>query len=777
MATPHGGATYGNTSLSGHARAHLGNVATNGVTGNVGYDGATANHQARLHQGQYVNHGSNHSFTGNNYNYFIQGYPYLGNSNVYMANSNASLPLRPNNTPKSPSKTSPHPKFQYGTLALGHVRLFALHCSGTEPEILEISMYYLPAEDLNKYKYMALSFSWSAAGNGQVPLHVRIPASASQPEITFQALQVPINLDMALRWVRSTSMSNQAFTGSQSVVYLWANSICMNWDSPIDLRQLNAFIPDVFRLADWHIAWLGPKSDQSDMAIKFAAEAVTASSFEQLIASDSGLEKCKAFVDFLKNPLFSHRAFLAELALSYRTMLVIGDKRLDWQPFTVAVEHFSQNFNTVQLEARYSRNCSEEDFTGDIEGLPVMTLVRNIANVSRRSGPKGSWEPLMTLEQLLSVCASCIRFRGSPEQGLLRCLIPVAKRESRIAIPENLPIDDILSRIAASIIRRTRSLDVLCQPWALDGSTTNWTTYSTLAPPKRQPSWIRRCDRLAYPTTDPAKLMQRMHGDPFVSLANSHSTYNACNGRRARYRFAEWYEEQEKQFATLESLDSPANFTNTSAPSFRSLLLSKSITVDGLFIGTVTSVSEPMAEGVIPSHILSILGWDPQNPTVMPDKLLRSLVADRGPDGRSIPAAYATACKLIFDQLSVNGHLNTTRLLDHSSNDNTRAFLKRVQAVVWNRRFLEVSVIDKRPNLPGSGGKLHGWGPPDAYRGQELIFCILFGCSVPCILRKLPGNEYQFVGETYVYELMDGEAVSSLGEEEIEGKRMEWRIV
>ena len=158
MATPHGGATYGNTSLSGHARAHLGNVATNGVTGNVGYDGATANHQARLHQGQYVNHGSNDTNTGNTFNYHIYG-------NDFVGNSHTQLPHRPTGSPCLPKLTSPHPRYQYQALAAGNVRFLALHCSGVEPEILEISIHYTRAEDLHTHTYNTLSYSWSAAGN------------------------------------------------------------------------------------------------------------------------------------------------------------------------------------------------------------------------------------------------------------------------------------------------------------------------------------------------------------------------------------------------------------------------------------------------------------------------------------------------------------------------------------------------------------------------------------------------------------------------------------
>jgi hypothetical protein len=65
------------------------------------------------------------------------------------------------------------------------------------------------------------------------------------------------------------------------------------------------------------------------------------------------------------------------------------------------------------------------------------------------------------------------------------------------------------------------------------------------------------------------------------------------------------------------------------------------------------------------------------------------------------------------------------------------------------------------PYVPlGNGSdmdKLHGLGPCEARTGD--IVCILFGCSVPCILRPQYddiGNitHYLFIGEVYIYGLM-----------------------
>lgn len=52
-----------------------------------------------------------------------------------------------------------------------------------------------------------------------------------------------------------------------------------------------------------------------------------------------------------------------------------------------------------------------------------------------------------------------------------------------------------------------------------------------------------------------------------------------------------------------------------------------------------------------------------------------------------------------------------------------------------------------------------GSGPREMEEGD--MICVLFGCSVPVILRRLEDDEfYQFVGECYLHGFMDAEAVA-----------------
>jgi hypothetical protein len=146
-----------------------------------------------------------------------------------------------------------------------------------------------------------------------------------------------------------------------------------------------------------------------------------------------------------------------------------------------------------------------------------------------------------------------------------------------------------------------------------------------------------------------------------------------------------------------------------------------------------------------------------------PEKLWRTLVAHRGPDGDFPPSCYHRACLHCLVNDTPNGHINTKDLIREGQPRIVRGYLKRVQAVTWNWVFLEADV-----SLDGSGEKLFGLGPLKAM--QRDVVCVLFGCSVPVIFRKHvdeDGKYFELVGEAYIYGKVDGEAVTGLTEEEL----------
>jgi hypothetical protein len=60
---------------------------------------------------------------------------------------------------------------------------------------------------------------------------------------------------------------------------------------------------------------------------------------------------------------------------------------------------------------------------------------------------------------------------------------------------------------------------------------------------------------------------------------------------------------------------------------------------------------------------------------------------------------------------------------------------------------------------------LIGLAPQYAKSGDNI--CILYGCSVPVVLRKRSGDDgkdsyWELIGDAYVYNFMDGEGIRAL---------------
>lgn len=110
-------------------------------------------------------------------------------------------------------------------------------------------------------------------------------------------------------------------------------------------------------------------------------------------------------------------------------------------------------------------------------------------------------------------------------------------------------------------------------------------------------------------------------------------------------------------------------------------------------------------------------------------------------------------------EIDDNGDLDTSKIMERASLPRIviDGYLKQVQSVVLNRRFF---TIESRELTASDEVTMLGLGTSDVMRGD--IVCVLFGCSVPVILRELDRlrSLHQLGGERFVHERMDGEAVA-----------------
>jgi hypothetical protein len=343
-------------------------------------------------------------------------------------------------------------------------------------------------------------------------------------------------------------------------------------------------------------------------------------------------------------------------------------------------------------------------------------------------------------------------------------------------------------------IEKSNSFDILCRHWApLPKELTGRQKFELLKAGRKEeketlPTWIPTIDGHAY--GGPSGVLNgRKHGDSLVGglerLNQQH--YNASEDLKPYVRFGKppipnnkGNGKDNNTTTPKANITSPVNLppipepynnpTNPRNPKETKLRPTSPTHVAKRFDGTLEvkgfyldvigeKLTGRVVHGVIPVEAFQYGGWtskpdDEVTPDHVPDQLWRTLVADRGPNGTNAPTWYRRACLECLMHTNPNGDFNTQEFKHLSDTPITmKLFLERVRSVIWCRKFF---LTDGR----GIHKPYFGLAPPGTKQG-DLIF-IIFGCSVPVVLRKLPGkgNErYNFIGECYVHGNMDGEAL------------------
>lgn len=350
------------------------------------------------------------------------------------------------------------------------------------------------------------------------------------------------------------------------------------------------------------------------------------------------------------------------------------------------------------------------------------------------------------------------------------------------------PLLEVFARFVLHCCQQSSSLDIICRPWAPIENLSD------------MPSWIASRDNLPFGNAS-AGSRHRLHGKPLVGNSGKR-VYNAHNDTIPEGRLG---------------IDEATNRCNGS------------FFAKGIVLGEIETRSPRMASGVITKECLHTLLvneddriWNMDSP---PDVFWRTLCADRDGQGNPGPLTYRSAMTTlqhIILQAEITGSrapfdanlmlasqeekenklyryharahttqpelfdrvwdyargkvsavtIDTEELLELGVPEDVKDFLQTVRNVVWNRRMFRATRRD------GGRKPLVGIIPRYTRVGDKL--CIIYGCSVPVVLRKLMaegGRPYwQLIGEAYVHGYMDGEALSALSPEELKSIEVEFEL-
>lgn len=613
--------------------------------------------------------------------------------------------------------------------------------------------------------YEALSYVWG--GKPDPARCIKILQHEQESSISITA-----NLESALRHLRR----------SHEVLYLWVDAICINQEDKVEKGAQIMKMAEIYNQATNVRVWLGEEKDDSGLGLEFIRRVVNHGNLEQLMHDEPTPGEWNAFLGLVRRPWFSRRWVLQEISLARDAHLHCGEGRVTWREFAEAVSLFTSRQPGVRELFQGSKSFDRSDFRGEIEESGADRLVSTSSNFFRKSDDGTIMESLLSLEALMS---SLTEFQASDPHDILYAILSLSndappfidrpripllheplvvntaedgqrkrKRadsaisqlppqlrshleqavDGRIIVDYGKTVFEVCKDFLAFAMAQSQSLDMICRPWAPSPDLTKEPDL---------PSWIPKLSGAPFERVD--QVCKRLEADPLVGTPGvGGKVYNASGKGKAIWQFKQG--------------------------------ISRSLFVRGFELDKVGAKSETGLHGHIPAEWLTLVNWDYLTAPA-PERFWRTLVADRGPDGRRPPCTYRTALNYAFQHQGKYGDLNIGDIILSGKYPSTAIdFLKRVRAVIWRRSL----ILTQRENFLGLA--------PSKAREGDLV-CILYGCSVPVVLRRMErssldiasqtssrrkrsngrnplrtgsgDNEpyYEFIGECYIDGMMDGEAL------------------
>jgi hypothetical protein len=595
--------------------------------------------------------------------------------------------------------------FAYLPLGDGEFRILRLAPGRKEDKIV---CSFLTTSLRQALEYETISNIWGGAG----------PRQQSSIEIELRDSQVPSRPRRI--FIRSNLCSAlQRFRHPSETRLFWVDTLCINRGNVDETNRQVAMKGYIFRNAANVCFWLGEDAI-SKVALNFIPQVLNLARVDKLVRDEKYIEGWDAFLSFLKNPAFGCVWPVQEVAVARNVTMHCGRDAIHYADFVDAVAMFTSCRADVALLFPHS----QEDYR-ELTDPKIMMAERFIdvtTNALRAQNSAKAVQRLLSLEtlvsQLGSLSAKDPRDRIFSVIGLAKDGLPLLEgtfienhygilQEGPLRIDYDKSILEVYQDFVIHAIGHSQSLDIICRNWA-----------SLVSDQQADlPTWIR-------------PLSERTDAESLVGLPE-HSYYNASGSSRATV--------QTESYASLNNR--------------------KSLVVTGFRVDTISKLGPRALEGIILCEWLELGGcFISDNIDIVPEAFWRTLVADRSPNGSNPPPWYHRALLHCLAQSAPNGDIDTNRLIAEAGPYFVVEFLRRVQSVIWNRKFLI--------------SKFHDWiglAPIASEVGD--VLCILYGCSVPVVLRphSLDGkNFWHLVGECYLHGMMNGEAVETDSRYEVE---------
>ena len=496
---------------------------------------------------------------------------------------------------------------------------------------------------------------------------------------------------------------------------LWVDALSIDQDNPDERSAQISKMSRIFREARHVRIWIGPSADieGSDSAMELIPQILDFSVLDSLVHNESMRNHWRALAKLMGRDWFRRRWVVQEMAFARKATVHCGSKSVPWPDFADAAALFGSKW----FEFRQGLKAREVYELGEVQGVGASSLVDISSNVFRKDQTGAVLTRLFSLESLL---ATLPMFEVTQDHDCVYAIIDLGQDSAgvdSIVRDYTVPAADLFRNVVEFVVDRSGSLDIICSPWA------------RVIRPKLLPLWISTVSVYAY-IRRPNGQYTRHNADSLVGMPD-HRHYKASGSTVSHGNVA---------------------FGKAGGRAF--------LRVTGHKVGGISSLADRCVNGNIPGEWMTLGGWTDRESQPIPHDLWRTLVADRTAIGRKPPNWYGKACEFGFRQNAMHD-IDIPALISIQSS-HVAECLQRVQAMTWNRRLFILASQD-------APGRL-GLAPPKAQDGD--LICILSGCSVPVALRKV-GTQCCLIGECFVMDLMDGEALGERSAQDVMNETFE----
>ncbi|KAN0068896.1 Heterokaryon incompatibility protein (HET) domain containing protein [Elaphomyces granulatus] len=593
--------------------------------------------------------------------------------------------------------------------------------------------------------YAALSYSWGT-DPPQAKLYVQTQDSDPDHDINpdewgyIATHAVPVavqnNLFRALLRLRRPDRA----------VALWVDALSIDQKNSIEKTQQLRKMFNIYQTAENVCIWLGESDDgnNSDSAMEFIPNIMDFAMLDKHAGDSEQAKSWASLAELMRDRLFSRRWVVQEIALAKSATVHCGKEKVHWCDFADAISLLVAKQETIRRLFDNSEWRYGSKTLGEVQSFGANVLLEATSNLFLRTARGGIMKPVKTLEALVT---SLKTFDATDARDIIYGLVSIASdtfttndTTSSNSANQHAKLDldygksevDVYKDFTEFCINSSRSLNIICRHWAIRVKDKH-------GKDTELPSWIPLLSNSEFGA--PHEVYGgRKNGDSLVGPAGR-PHYRACGDSKA-----------------IRPFENGLTNDNSSETRAARPLLAK-----GFKLASIGRLSPRNTAGLVLRESLEMGGWTGivNNNSSVPDKIWRTLIADRDFDGQVPPTWYQRVCLRCLDIANAfnNGDLNIGQLLKEHS-EILHPYLKRVRNVTWNRKFF-IATIDSA--MPEDPSELFGLCPPTT-KENDLIF-VLYGCSVPVILREISkegddrGPYYQLIGEAYVHGKMDGEAM------------------